>query len=134
MTTPNTSVTTTLEVELQHSIARHVTALEFLQANREKLDKLNLRFNHPYGNYVDFDGLQRPDVLAVLKAFAGKWDKSPGYNGGITYTSQHKVNGMVVRCYNGEPPPSCKIVETVTYKKVPARRERIVTRTVVCSE
>jgi hypothetical protein len=121
-----------LEVYLQNSIRDAVTALEFLHTHREKLEKLNLSFSHPYGSYIDFDHLSRPDLLKVLRVFGGKWDKSPGYNGGLTYTRQDQVDGFTLRCYNGEPPPSCRIVETVKWVKVPAKREKVVTRTVVC--
>jgi hypothetical protein len=120
-----------LEIYQQNNIRTAVTALEFIHTHREKLEKLNLTFSN-YSNYVDFDQLSRPDLLKVLRAFGGKWNKSPGYNGGLTYTRQEQLDGLTIRCYNGEPPPSCKIVETVRWIKVPAKREKVVTREVVC--
>jgi len=125
------NIVETEEVHHQHEIARSVAALGFIQANKEILEKLNLKFS-VYGDMVDFDNLQRPDVVRVLKAFGGHWVKAPSLSGGIHYTNKVKHDGFEVRCYNGEPPPSCKIVEKITYKRIRAHKERIVTRTVVC--
>ena len=120
-----------LEVEFQGQVKRATGMLEFIHTNRDKLEKLDLRFSG-YSNYVDFDHLQRPDVLRVIKTFPGKWNKRAGYDGGLIYELETPVTGFIVRVYNGEPPPSCKIVETVKYVHVKAHKERVVTRTVVC--
>jgi hypothetical protein len=130
MTTEQTQITK-LEVYYQHEIGRHITALEFIQKNREILEKTGLKPSL-WSNYIDFDGVKRPEVLKLLKVFGGKWDKTPSYDGGyLTYTRREQINGRVVRI-SGEPPASCKIVETVKYVRIPAKRERVVTRTVVC--
>lgn len=63
-----------------------------------------------YGTDIDFDNLPHAKVLEVVKALnAGKWSKVPGDNGTVHYTS--KIGDVGVRCYQGEPPPNCKIVE-----------------------
>jgi hypothetical protein len=121
------------EVYLQRQVADATSGLEFVQTNRRTLEKLGLKFSL-FGTFLDFDHLQRPDVLRVIKAFGGRWSKQPGYDGGLNYTRDETVTGRRVRVYNGEPPPSCKIVEKVKYVKVPAKRERVVTRYVVCSD
>lgn len=120
-----------LEVYFQNQVRNATTALEFIHTHRAKLEKANVGFSH-YSNNIDFDSLKRPDLLRVIKAFGGRWDKSPGYNGGLTYTRRELLDGLNLRCWNGEPPASCKIIETVKWVKVPAKRERQVTRTVVC--
>jgi hypothetical protein len=132
-TTPTVNHTKDVEGYFNRQITQANKVLAFINENREILEKLNLRFND-CGNFIDFDNLQRPDVTKVLLAFKTKWDKSPGYNGGLHYSSKETFRGFNIRCYNGEPPPTCKIVETVKYVKIPAKRERIVTRTVVCSD
>jgi hypothetical protein len=130
----NRTKTQSAEIELQHSMARWVTQLEFIHRNRNKLESLDLRFGI-FGEYVDFDNLQRPELLAVIKAFPGTWNKHPTYdNTGITYTLAEPVCGLTIRCYNGEAPPSCVIEETVEYVTVPERIERKVTRKVKCPE
>jgi hypothetical protein len=103
-TTRTPSAIDKLEIYQQNTIRNAVTALEFLHANRAKLEKLGLSFSHPYGKFIDFDGLKRPELLNVLRTFGGKWDKSVGYNGGLTYTRRDEYQGLTLRCYNGEPP------------------------------
>ena len=136
MNTPEKTPLEVYETNLRNQQRDVSRALRFIEDHRETLVKLNLRpsiFTSYDGvSYVDFDRLERPDVLRVIKAFPGKWSKSPGWDGGLNYTNDKPVDGCKVRCYNGEPPAGCKIVETVTYNRVPARRERVVTRTVVC--
>jgi hypothetical protein len=129
----NTTELTKLEVYYQHEIGRNIDSLRYIQQNRELLEKAGIKPCF-WSNYVDFDGVQRPDVLKILRVFGGKWDKTPSYDGGyLTYTRRGQIGGRTVRI-SGEPPASCKIVEKVTYKRIPARRERVVTRTVVCSD
>jgi hypothetical protein len=127
--------TTTQEAETryQREIGRYIDALTFIQANREILESLNLKFSIWYGS-VDFVTLSHPDVIRVIKAFPGRWDKKPSWSGeGIDYTLINE-DGLTIRCYNGEPPAACKIEETITYELVPARVERKVTRKLICPE
>jgi hypothetical protein len=122
------------EINCQNEIARATKHLEFIHTYRDALNALGLKPSF-WSDYCDFDNLTRPDLLHVLKAFPGKWDKSLSLSGsGITYTLTEPVLGLTIRCYNGEAPPSCVIEETVEYKTVPARVERIVTRKVKCPD
>lgn len=121
------------EIRLQQSIHRWITQLEFIHANRERLEALNLPFNI-FGACCDFDNLERPGLLVVFKAFPGTWTKTLTYdNSGITYTLAEPVSGLTIRCYNGEAPPACKIEETVEYVTVPERVVRKVHRKIICS-
>jgi hypothetical protein len=121
--------------QMQRDIYRATSTLEFLQTYSTQINRIG---KAPYlcGDFMDFDGLTRPQVLEVIRAFPGKYDKTPGYDGGLVYTSRETVldGKFQVRIYNGEPPASCKIEETIEYVDVPARTERRVTRTVVCPE
>jgi hypothetical protein len=133
MNTPEKTQLQRLEEDLRLQQKNVANQLRFLELHREVLTPLDLKFSI-YSNNIDFDYLKRPDVLRVIKAFGGRWSKRPGYDGGLTYERDEKVDGHTIRVYNGEPPPSCHIIEKVTYRKIPARRERVVTRTVVCSD
>jgi hypothetical protein len=130
MSTENTQLEK-LEIYYQHEIGRNIDSLRFIQANRSILEKAESK---PclWGSYVDYDGLKRPELLKLMKAFGGKWTKTPSYDGGhLTYTRTEAIGGRTVRL-SGEPPSSCKIIETIKWVKVPAKREKIVTRKVVC--
>lgn len=72
---------------------------------------------------IDFDRLTHPDVVRVLQAVGGKWDKSitASCSEAIDYTQ--KVNGITIRLWAGEPPPNCKIVEEQV--EIPAQPARI---------
>lgn len=78
-----------------------------------------------YGYSVDFDWLSHEKVMAVVKAFPGKWKKE------LNYGQQDKIDysitfdGLEIRCGAGEPPPSCRIIEEEV--EVPATK-RIVRR------
>lgn len=75
------------------------------------------------GNQIDFDNLPHAKIIEVVKAIkSGKWTKTPAENGTVTYTA--KVGEVGVRCWRGEPPPNCKIVEyieEVPEQIIPAR-------------
>ena len=122
-----------LEIYYQHEIGRATQVLAFIQGNRELLEKAGNTRPCIWSNYVDYDALSRPDVLKLLKAFGGKWDKEvPTYaEGQLRYTRREPIDGRTIRL-SGEPPASCKIVETVKWVKIPARREKQVTRKVIC--
>lgn len=131
-----TNATTSQKAELraQREIYRATTSLEFIHAHRELIDELGV-IPSVVGSYVDFDRLTRPQIMVVHRHFHGKWTKTPSYDGGIIYTLETPVaTGLQLRLYNGEPPASCKIEETVEYVEVPARVERRVTRVVKCPE
>jgi hypothetical protein len=122
------------ETDLQRTIADTVSYLTFLHEQRPVLESLDLKFTF-FSDYIDFDNLERPDLLRVLKAFPGRWIKEPNYCGdGLNYGLTEKVSGLTVRCYNGAPPPSCHIEEHTEWITVPARTEKRVTRKVVCNE
>lgn len=81
--------------------------------NNQRLIELAKQGIHPvpYGDGMDFDNLSHSEVMAVVKAFPGKWNKNinGAYSDRIDYTST--FDGSQVRCWSGEPPPSCRIIE-----------------------
>ena len=99
--------------------------------HRDKLESL------PFGAQLwdgrcDFNSLTHDEILLVMKAFpAGDWEKSPCGGAGITIDYNTVFDGMRVRCWNGQPPPSCRIVEEeVEIPAQPARKE--IVRKMVC--
>lgn len=76
-----------------------------------------------FGGGMDFDWLTHPQVMEVIKAFPGKWEKS------VCGTNEPRINyestfdGKTIRCWAGEPPPSCRIVEEEI--EVPATRKTV---------
>ncbi len=63
------------------------------------------------GSNIDFDNLPHKEVIKVVRAFGGKWKKipSPSKVGRIDYEAT--IDGVAIRCWQGEPPPSCKLIE-----------------------
>lgn len=70
---------------------------------------------------IDFDFLEHEDIIKVIRHFGGKWKKE--YAGGrVDYETT--VGGIRMRCFHGNPPPNCKVVEyeeTVPEHVVPAQ-------------
>jgi len=93
------------------------------------LEKLELNASLIGTNRIDFDNLSHEDVIKVIQVIGGKWDKRPGDNANVHYET--KKNGITYYCYNGAPPPNCKIVEVL--EEIPAQPARMVTkRKLVC--
>ena len=79
---------------------------------------------------IDFDCLPHNQVIGVIKALGGTWKKTVNPDG-IRVDYQATIDGQEVRCWAGEPPPSCKIVEVET--TIPAQPEKkVITRKLVC--
>lgn len=124
---PKTETTTDQAIKDAHvKIEELLKFINWLQKHKALLDLLP--FQPVFvSNHCDFDCLPHDGVLQVIKAFnAGKWLKTP--NGEATVDYETEIDGMIVRCWHGEPPPSCKIVEEQVL--VPARLETV--RKLVC--
>lgn len=85
------------------------------------------------GTQLDFDNLKHDQIVLVMKALnGGKWTKTPAENGTINYTS--KIGEVNIRCYQGEPPPNCKVVEyleEIPEQIIPAKT--VTKRKLVCT-
>lgn len=80
----------------------------FLWDNADKLEQLPGATI--CGSYIDFDRLEHADVIKVIRTFGGKWKKS--LNGTERVDYERKLDcGITLRCWNGKPPPSCRVVE-----------------------
>lgn len=93
--------------------------VEWLLAHQKELE--SLPDGAFYSGGLDFDRLPHKDTVKVIRALRGKWAKEPANENKITYTTT--IDGMQVRCWSGDPPPSCKLVEVeehVPEKVIPA--------------
>jgi len=75
-----------------------------------------------YGGKVDFDGLKHEQVIKVVRALGGKWKKTLNESR-VDYEAE--IDGQAVRCWRGQPPPSCRMVEVeedVPEKIIPAHK------------
>ena len=78
----------------------------------------------------DYDNLTHDQVIQVIKTWGGKWEKRP-VEDRVDYRLD--VDGFTVRCYRGEPPPNCKIVEVEEYVPPQPATTRTI-RKLVCQE
>lgn len=107
----------------------------WLEANQTVIDALSIA-PALYCHGLDFDHATREQVLEVIKAFPGVWDKK--INGTdatkMDYERRAQDKGEPrVRIWCGALPPSCKIVEEwVDLPPQPATR--VLKKVVKCSE
>lgn len=125
------STLTQLRERLQDEIALRQRQLGFIDALAEKLGALNLPMSIGGANSLDFDYLPHSDVTKVIRTIGGKWKKEPADNGKVHYTQQ--MGPFEIRCYAGDPPPNCKVVEVE--ELIPAQPARVVKRKkMVCTQ
>lgn len=96
---------------------------DWLILNRDRVNKLDPCpeiFESANGWFLDLNYLSHEEVMNVIQIFPGKWDKE--LNGErINYINREAK----VRCYAGQPPPSCRLVEVeVEIPPQPARKEK----------
>jgi len=72
-----------------------------------ELALLNVRATVYGANQIDFDRLTHDQIIEVIKAIGGKWNKTPVEDGRVDYTYT-RADGFIFRCWHGEPPPNCK--------------------------
>ncbi len=106
--------------QLMDECAVRQERIKWLMKHRDKLaDAPKISW---YGNQVDFDHLTHKEVVKVVRKFGGKWNKTAtAVAGKINY--QTEIEGTIVRCYEAEAPPSCKLIEVeehVPEKIIPA--------------
>ncbi len=112
-----------MNVELQigilvNEIKNSAKKLRWLRKHRAELEALpDANF---CGSGLDFDWLSHAEVIKVIRALGGRWNKSLNQHAAPPNGAREKgqsidyngtLDGMPVRCYAGEPPPSCRIVE-----------------------
>lgn len=117
----------TTREKLRESLQTQIEGLQTKLASLEEvpgLDTITLDASFvSYSNQIDFDFLSHEQVIEVIKAIGGKWDKTPSIDASVDYVTS--VGGTKIRCYQGKPPPNCKIVEVL--EEIPAQPARTVT-------
>lgn len=112
------AIETEIEV-LQKRIKEMEAKLDWLKAHRLDLAFVpNVSANTQLP--IDFDQLSHAEVIAVIKALGGTWRKEIN-SSKTTIDYRATIDGQSVRCWSGQPPPSCKIV--VVEEVVPAQPE-----------
>lgn len=108
---------------LAAEIERTKGRIKWLKKHRKKLEALPEA--SVYGSQIDFDNLPHAEVIKVIRTLGGKYKKSKNsQEGKIDYVGE--VDGVTVRCWAGEPPPSCRMIEVEEYipeKVIPAHVE-----------
>lgn len=107
---------------LEAEIDKKLAFLNWLRKNAARIDELGLEPSFACDK-VDFDFLSHADVVRVMQAFpAGKWNKelAGASEGKIHYEAVYC--GIPIRCYAGEPPPHCQVVDEEVI--IPAQPER----------
>ena len=116
-----------LENEISQAQAR-LAMVEFVPG----LDSIEIEASF-FGDNIDFDNLPHDKIVQIIKALnAGKWTKTPAEEGTIHYSTT--IEGVGIRCYKGEPPPNCKVVEyleEVPEQVIPAKF--VTKRKLVCT-
>lgn len=112
---------------------RNIERLEtFILEHKETLDRLALPVTGYCGG-IDFDNLPHDKIVQVIQAFPGTWSKEPNGPMSDRIDYQTVFSGTRLRCWAGEPPPNCKIVEELV--NVPAQPATTkVVRKLVCSQ
>jgi|SRR5260221_11597139 len=103
-----------------------VRRAKFISDYWEKLEAAGVQFSNvdPF-NYssIDIDRPTREQVLAVIQAIPGKWEKEPtqSFGGALNYSL--KVDGYTLRLWAAPPPPSCRLIEEEV--EIPAQAARM---------
>ena len=118
---------------LMAEIRLRIQKIRWLRRHRAKLELApDGRF---CGEYLDFDYLPHKRTIEVVRTIGGKWKKTPAIcehlSNKIDYTTE--LEGVKVRVYAGDPPPSCRIVEVeelIPEQVIPAHVKKV--RKMVC--
>ena len=108
-----------LENEQQALNKRHLALIALPELSKLTLDVLWT------SSSIDFDFLLHEQVIEVIKVIGGKWTKEVSGTA-INYTTTK--NETKIQCWQGAPPPNCKIV--VRDEFVPAHTRQV--RTIEC--
>lgn len=95
-----------LILKIEREIDHQKKVLAWCRKNLKKLAPLPMPTL--YGVQLDFDRLKHDQVIQVMLAIPGKWDKTPTDEGRVHYQTT-TAEGIRVRCWQGEPPPSCHV-------------------------
>lgn len=106
--------------------------IRWLRSRQKELESLPPVSGSCVNGFIDFDNLKHEDTVKVMRNLrGGKWKKDYTGDNRVTYTTV--VDGMNIRIWRGEPPPSCRIVEVeelVPERVIPAQVVKV--RKLVC--
>lgn len=112
------------------TIQKHIKDLrnriKWLRSRRKILETLPAA--GVFSNQVDFDCLPHKEVIKVIRALGGKWKKEPNSADKTRIDYIQEIDGVTVRCWKGEPPPSCRLVEVeeqVPELVIPAHTKKV---------
>lgn len=108
--------------------------IEWLHSNRAALERIGIAPSR-FWEYIDFNNPTRQQILEIIKAFPGRWQKSVNetHAGRMDYVREHEEGGLRYRIWAGELPPTCKLVEE--WVDVPAQpATRMLRKVVKCPE
>ena len=130
--TKNTMNAVDTEIErLVGRIAALNQKVEWLRQHREKLAEVP-KISIGWMDTIDFDNLTHSEVIQVIQALGGTWSKELNADKTkVDYTAT--IDGESVRCWAGEPPPSCRIVQVEEVIPAQPARTQMVSK-LVCNE
>lgn len=106
--------------KLHDEIRDRERRIGFLQSMADKFEGVELATEPSFScGSLDFDFLPHKDIVKVVRAIGGKWNKRPAAaaahdsskSGRVDYL--RTIGEFEVRCWAGDPPPNCKVVEEV---------------------
>lgn len=118
---------------IQADIDRLTLAISWLKSNREQIERLGI-VPFAYNGQMDFNNPTRSQILEIIKAFPGKWQKSVCAAEPTKMDYTREIPGeMTLRIWGGELPPCCQLVEE--WVDVPAQpATRVLKKVVKCPE
>ncbi len=128
------TVTQTKIEELIEDRKRIDAHIGWLKKHREIIDRLSIAPSL-FAMGLDFDRANRSQILEIIKAFPGVWDKNINSSDStkMDYVRRSSDSEPRIRIWSGELPPTCKLVEEwVDVPPMPATR--IKKLVVKCSE
>lgn len=130
---------------LQEQIKVYRKRIRWLKKNQEKLEALPPSASLGTDK-IDFDYLSHAEIIKVIRTLGGKWKKTPNAiaatptrEKGQSIDYEAEIDGVPVRCWAGEPPPSCRIVEVeevIPAHDIPAQHvpeKRVKVKKMICT-
>jgi len=129
---PKSAVDLTID-RLNKEITDRYKMIHFIASHREAFEQCGAD-PVSFGDWIDFNNPTRPQILEIIKAFPGKWEKSLNSADRKSMDYIRRVEGEpTMRIWGGELPPCCKLVEVeVDVPAVPAHKAKV--QRVVCPE
>lgn len=109
------------------TMKEYAKRIRWLREHKAKLEALPEA--RMCGLQLDFDRLPHHEVVKVVRELGGKWKKTPnGASHPDKIDYETRVGDVSVRCWAGDPPPSCRIVEVeeiIPERVIPAQKVKV---------